>query len=96
MQMLADRTQGDVQPNMDPAANSVEVANRAWDEGKSPYIKVATITIPRQGDIDSAGQMNACENLSFDPWRDRPETLTPGSRALSTAPTSEVRSRILH
>ena len=63
-----------VQPNMDPAANAVEAANRAWDEGKSPYIKVATITIPRQGEIDSPGQMNACENLSFDPWRGRPET----------------------
>ena len=63
-----------VQPNMDPAVNAVEDASRAWDEGKSPYVKVATITIPRQGNIDSPGQTNACENLSFDPWRGRPET----------------------
>ena len=63
-----------VQPNMVPAANAVEAANLAWDERKSPYIKVATITIPRQGEIDSTGRMNACENLSFDPWRGRPET----------------------
>ena len=63
-----------VQPNMDPAANAVEDANLAWDEGKSPYIKVATISIPQQAEIDSTGQMNACENLSFDPWHARPET----------------------
>src|SRR5664279_477175 len=63
-----------VQPNMDPVANDVEIANRAWDESQSPYIKVATINIPQQGEIDSSTQLNACENLSFDPWHARPET----------------------
>ena len=63
-----------VQPNMDPETNSVENATRAWDESRSPYIKVATISIPQQGEIDSAEQLNACENLTFDPWHTRPET----------------------
>ena len=63
-----------VQPNMDPAANDIEIANSAWDESKSPYIKVATISIPQQDEIDSTEQLNACENLIFDPWHARPET----------------------
>jgi len=59
---------------MDPVANDIEIANGAWDESKSPYIKVATINIPQQGEIDSTERLNACENLSFDPWHARPET----------------------
>ncbi|UCV07023.1 catalase [Dechloromonas denitrificans] len=63
-----------VQPNMDPDVNDIEQSNLAWDEGKSPFIKVATITIPRQLEIDSSKHLNFCENLSFDPWRSLPET----------------------
>jgi catalase len=63
-----------VQPNMDPGVNVVEKANSVWDEGKSPYVKVATIAIPRQENIDSEKQLNFCENISFDPWQSLPDT----------------------
>lgn len=67
-----------VQPNMDPETNSVEKANVAWDETKSPYRKVATINIRRDDHVSAPERMNFCENLSFDPWRTFPETRPMG------------------
>ena len=63
-----------VQPNMNPEQQPVEDPTIAWDESTSPYIKVATLTIPHQNSIDSPAHMNFCENLSFNPWHTRPET----------------------
>ena len=63
-----------VQPNMDPKTNNIERANVSWDEIVSPYIKVATITIPKQANIDSEKQLNFCENIHFDPWNSMPAT----------------------
>jgi hypothetical protein len=57
-----------VQPNLDPVQNPVEDPRKVWDERKSPYIKVATLTIEKQNDFTSQKQMNFCENLSMDPW----------------------------
>ena len=62
-----------VQPNMDPA-QPLENPTVTWDETRSPYIKVATITIPQQSQIDSQARLNFCENLTFDPWHTLPET----------------------
>jgi catalase len=67
-----------VQPNMDPDSNSIENPMTAWDETKSPYIKVATINIPKQTEIDSEEHLNFCENLSFNPWHSLPETRPVG------------------
>lgn len=67
-----------LQPNRQPEINQIENANLVWDETKSPYIKVATIRIPRQDQIDSAAQLNFCENLSFSPWHTDPATRPVG------------------
>jgi hypothetical protein len=63
-----------VQPNLDPQRNPVEDPRVRWDEKKSPYIKVATLTIPQQTGITSLEQTNFCENLSMDPWHSHPQT----------------------
>ncbi len=38
-----------------------------WDQGESPFIKIATIRIPSQI-FTSEKQKEFCENLSFNPW----------------------------
>jgi catalase len=63
-----------VQPNMDPNSNLIEDPTIAWDESVSPYIKVATLVIPQQTEIDSEAHLNFCENLSFNPWHTLPDT----------------------
>lgn len=57
-----------VQRQTDPIAMPIEDAIVRWDEQRSPFIKVATITIPRQI-FDAPAQLGAAEHLSFTPWR---------------------------
>ena len=48
----------------------IEDAMVEWQESESPFVKVATITIPAQ-DLESAEMQTfraSCENLSFNPW----------------------------
>lgn len=61
-----------VQLRTDPEQMSVEDATVPWDEAKAPYVKVATITIPRQ-EFDNPAQDQFAENLSFNPWHALPE-----------------------
>ena len=56
-----------VQPRTKPTM-SVEDSMTEWAESEAPFIKVATITIPRQP-FDSDAQRTFAENLSFTPWR---------------------------
>jgi hypothetical protein len=56
-----------VQPQTDPAAMPIEDPTIEWDETKAPFIKVASIRIPRQT-FDSEAQQTFCENLSYTPW----------------------------
>lgn len=62
-----------VQVSKDPKTMPVEDSTVEWNESKSPLIKVARLTIPKQTGIDSANQIKFCENLSFDPWHTLPE-----------------------
>lgn len=55
-----------VQPRTTPSM-SVENSMVEWKEGEAPFIKVATITIPKQV-FDKPAQHTFCENLSFSPW----------------------------
>lgn len=57
-----------VQRQTDPIAMPIDDAIARWDEKCSPFVKVATIAIPRQV-FDSPAQMDAAEHLSFTPWR---------------------------
>lgn len=51
-----------VQLQTDPAAMPIEEAMVEWDEGLSPFLKIATLTIPIQAVTDNF------ESLSFRPW----------------------------
>lgn len=53
-----------VQPQVDPTEQPIEDATHLW---QTPAQKVATIRIPCQA-FDNPGQMEFCENLSFNPW----------------------------
>ncbi len=50
----------------------VEDSKTEWRESEAPFIKVATIHIPKQV-FDTDAQMDFCENLSFTPWHSLPE-----------------------
>ena len=60
-----------VQPRTTPSM-SVENSMTEWQEAEAPFIKVATITIPKQF-FDAPAQREFCENLSFTPWHSLPE-----------------------
>ncbi|MGG7056557.1 catalase family protein [Nitrosomonas sp. ANs5] len=49
------------------AALSVEISTKEWEENVAPFVKVATITIPKQN-FDKPAQHEFCENLSYTPW----------------------------
>jgi hypothetical protein len=50
----------------------VEDALVEWKESDSPFVKVATLRIPRQ-DLSSGVDLRVAENLSFTPWHALPE-----------------------
>ena len=56
----------------DPVKMPVEDSTVAWDVRVSPFIKVATIRIPKQV-FDSDRQIEFAETLSFNPWHSLPE-----------------------
>ena len=56
-----------VQPRTDADAMPIEDPRIEWDEAASPFVPVATLTIPRQ-DFDTAERDAFGENLSFTPW----------------------------
>lgn len=61
-----------VQLQTDPRTMPVEDPSRPWDEGVSPFRRVATLRIPRQR-TGSADQRAFCEALTFNPWRGLPD-----------------------
>jgi hypothetical protein len=62
--LVQTQTDADTMPIEDPSV--------VWDEGASPFRKVATIRIPAQS-FDAPAQQTFCENLSFTPWHSLPE-----------------------
>lgn len=57
-----------VQFQTDPKAMPVEDASVEWDEGMSPFRKLATITIKDQV-FQTAPARQQCERMSFNPWQ---------------------------
>lgn len=51
---------------------SVEDSRTEWTEAEAPFVKVATIVIPRQV-FSTPAQDAFCEDLSFTPWHSLPE-----------------------
>lgn len=61
-----------IQFQTDPYKMPIEDGTIDWDERRSPFQKVATLTIKRQT-FNSPAQQEFCENLSFSPWHCLPE-----------------------
>ena len=57
-----------VQFQSDPEAMPVEDASVVWDEGISPFRKLATITI-RDQEFQTGTARQQCERMSFNPWQ---------------------------
>ncbi len=55
---------------VDEARTPIEDASRAWPEDVSPYVPLATLTLPQQDASTARGQALGAwvEKLSFDPW----------------------------
>lgn len=71
-----------VQFYVDEAKTPIENPMQEWKEVDSPFIKVATITIPPQ-EFDFDEQKKLDESLSFSPWHTLPEHEPVGSINLS-------------
>jgi hypothetical protein len=56
-----------VQVQTDAETMPVEDATIEWDQRESPFVKVATIRIPRQH-FECEARMRFAENLSYTPW----------------------------
>lgn len=58
-----------VQPNKDPRTNDIENAMITWNEDVSPMIHVGKMTVKKQSGFRNSMKMDACENMTFNPWR---------------------------
>lgn len=95
---LAERDAGFdflVQFQTDPRRMPLEDAGVTWDEKESPFIKVATIKIPRQ-EFDSPERMEFAENLSFTPWHSLAEHRPLGSINRARKVVYEIISNYRH
>jgi catalase len=84
-----------VQLQTDKKTMPIEDATIRWDEKKSPFVKVASIYIPRQT-FTSSEQMIFAENLSFTPWHSLPEHRPLGGINRARLTVYEVVSRMRH
>lgn len=66
-----------LQLQTDPESMPIEDASVIWDEGASPFIKVASITINDQN-FRANECMDRCEQISFNPWQSLPEHMPLG------------------
>ncbi len=57
-----------VQPRTSPESMPIEDASVIWDEDESPFVTVATITIPNQA-VDDTDMLGRCERSVFNPWQ---------------------------
>lgn len=73
----------------------VEDATVEWSEKIAPFVKVATIRIPRQV-FDSPDQLALAENLSFTPWHALPVHQPLGSINRTRRIVYETISRLRH
>jgi hypothetical protein len=61
-----------VQVQTDPHRMPIENASVRWPERLSPFVRVATIHLPRQ-DIDTAAHYELTRRLSMNPWHAMPD-----------------------
>jgi hypothetical protein len=60
-----------VQPQVEGKNMPVEDPTVLWSERDSPFVKVATVTVPPQ-EFETERQNDFCESLSFSPWHALP------------------------
>jgi hypothetical protein len=84
-----------VQLQKNPYTMPVEDSSKEWDEEESPFIKVATIRIPKQT-FNSEAQVEFAENLSFTPWHSLPEHQPLGGMNRVRKAVYEASSSLRH
>ena len=84
-----------VQRRTDPASMPIEDSTIVWDEARTPFARVATITIPAQR-FDSAAQMALAEQISYTPWHTLPEHAPIGGVNRTRRAVYEAVSRARH
>jgi len=84
-----------VQFQTDSKKMPIEDSTVEWNESDSPFIKVATIRIPRQ-DFTLDTQKKFGENLSFTPWHSLPEHQPIGSMNRIRQATYQAMSDLRH
>lgn len=57
-----------IQKQLDPQSMPIEDASVIWDEKRSPFQTVATVTIDNQP-FDNVQALAQCERMSFNPWQ---------------------------
>ena len=73
----------------------MEDSKTEWLESEAPFIKVATIRIPKQV-FDTPEQNEFCENLSFTPWHSLPEHRPLGGVNRVRRTVYEATSKLRH
>lgn len=84
-----------VQFQTDAGEMPIEDAGKEWQESFSPFLKVATIRIPKQN-FASTQHVEFGENLSFTPWHSLPEHRPLGGINRSRKLVYETISRFRH
>jgi Dyp-type peroxidase family len=84
-----------VQFQADSKKMPIEDSTVEWSESDSPFIKVATIRIPRQ-EFSSDAQRKFGENLSFTPWHSLSEHQPIGSMNRIRQATYQAMSDLRH
>jgi len=84
-----------VQRRSNPDSMPIEDSTIAWEESQSPFVKIATLTIPKQT-FDTPAQEKLCENLSFTPWHATQEHRPLGSMNRTRRVVYEATSTFRH
>ena len=84
-----------VQKRVEPETMPVEDSRVPWEQLKSRFIPVATVTIPVQ-EFSSERQMRFCENLSFTPWHSLPAHRPLGNINRTRRQVYEAISKFRH
>ena len=74
---------------------SVEDSRIPWDQSRSPFVPVATITVLPQ-EFSSEAQMRMCENFSFTPWHSLPAHRPLGNINRTRKTVYEAISKFRH
>jgi hypothetical protein len=84
-----------VQKQTNPNDMPVEDPTITWEQDKSPFVKIATVVIPKQV-FDTPAQNQYCEDLSFTPWHGVQEHRPLGGINRGRKVVYETSSKLRH